>query len=224
MAKVHSTGNQRQFQNLVGRRFRYLTVLSREPSRITPSGGRVTRWLCICDCGISATADAQKLIRGLMVSCGCYRRTRRSVNYKDGRSKTTEYHIFNGMKARCFNTRSPAYHNYGGRGIIICPQWLGPNGFQQFLDDMGHRPSKKHTIERINNDGSYTPQNCVWTTRNDQSNNRRSNHRLTHEGHTLTVMQWSRISGIHEANIRRRLVLGWSIARAIWEPLHKFSP
>jgi hypothetical protein len=105
-----------------------------------------------------------------------------------------EHDAWRGMLARCRNPRHPSYKNYGGRGITACERW---NSFENFLDDMGKRPSPKHSLDRIDNNGNYEPGNCRWATRREQANNTRMNRFVTFDGRTMTLAQWARETGIH---------------------------
>lgn len=135
--------------------------------------------------------------------------------YTHGASKTTEYRVWKWMRQRCYTTSSTAYPNYGGRGIKVCDRWSGPDGFQNFLSDMGPRPSSKHTIERIDNDKDYSPDNCKWATHEEQSRNHRRTHFLTYQGETLCILDWSIKTGISRATIYYRLRLGWPIEKVL---------
>jgi hypothetical protein len=122
------------------------------------------------------------------------------------------------MKERCYKPNAKEYHCYGGRGIQICDQWR--HSFQQFYADMGPRPSLDHSIDRIDNNGNYTPQNCRWTTRYEQMRNMTRNHWLTHpDGRRMVITDWTRLFGCSRNALRLRLNAGWSEARTLTTPI-----
>lgn len=181
--------------------------------------------VCECRCGQVFVTTCGNLRRGLTTSCGCYgleSRSKRSTTHGAtvGDGVTPEYEVWRAMKARTGNENNPAYDRYGGRGITVCDRWL--NSFEDFLSDMGPRPSLEHSIDRFpDNNGIYEPDNCRWATRQEQNNNTRRNVYFTFYGHTLTAAQWSLISNVSAANIYRRLGLGWSDKDAVWTPLKR---
>lgn len=133
----------------------------------------------------------------------------------DGRP-TTEYRIWGNMRNRCRNPRNPAYPDYGGRGITVCERW---NSFENFLADMGKRPEGL-TLERVDNERGYSPENCVWATPAAQAANRRNAVWLTWNGETLKLKEWAERTGLTVAAIRcRRRLLGWSVEKALSTPL-----
>lgn len=126
-----------------------------------------------------------------------------------GLRKTSEYNTWCGMRQRCNNSNSPGYRNYGGRGITVCDRWN--MSFVNFLDDMGAKPSAEHSIDRIDNNLGYFPDNCRWADKTTQANNQRGNKLITIGGVTKTLAQWSLESGIQSQIIHGRIErLGWS--------------
>jgi len=122
------------------------------------------------------------------------------------------------MKGRCYRPKHKWYHRYGGRGIKVCDRWL--NSPENFVADMGKRPSPAHKLERKDNDGDYCPENCVWATQEHQNNNRGEYNRiLEFNGETLTLSQWARRVGLRTGTISERLRHGWTISDALTRPL-----
>jgi len=199
----------------IGQKFNRLTVISRAPNKPNRRG---TIWNCVCECGNSVTVQLNNLTSGNTKSCGCWNnevRTKRLT--KHGLYGTPEYLTYHAMKARCLNQNEKCFKHYGGRGITICDSWL--ESFDNFLNDMGNRPSLNHSIDRIDNDGDYTPKNCRWVVVKVQANNKRNNRLLTANGKTQTLQQWAEEVGIHDRTIRDRLVRGWSEEKAINTPV-----
>lgn len=127
--------------------------------------------------------------------------------------KSTEYKTWRSMKSRCLNPKNPAYHNYGGRGIYVCPQWV--NSFEVFLRDMGKKPTETHSIDRINNNGNYEPSNCRWATPLEQSSNLRTNRMVTHGGLTLTMAEMARRLGLRVDTLFQRLKRGTPVGQKL---------
>ncbi len=132
-----------------------------------------------------------------------------------------EYVCWQQMNSRCFNPRNRCFPRYGGRGVTVCDRWR--HDFAAFLADMGPRPSPKHSIDRIDNSGPYSPENCRWATLTEQNRNKRTNRLLTFHGETLPLSAWAERLGMPENTIRNRLRRGWSDERTLTEPVH-FNP
>lgn len=149
--------------NMEGKKYGRLLVISKEDS--TKRG--LARWLCKCDCGKKIVVNGSCLRTGNTTSCGC------SMNKVNGeaKSRTPEYSCWESMISRCENKNNNAWHNYGGRGIYVHPKWR--NSFLDFLNDVGRRPSKDYSLDRIDNNGNYEPGNVRWATREQQNKNRR---------------------------------------------------
>lgn len=188
------------------------TVVREEPKR-----GHNRYYLCRCECGTEKPVYWGNLSQGYSTNCGCRgMRLFTSARRKHGMTDSVEYQTWGNMKDRCGNPSNKSYQDYGARGITVCDKWI--NDFAAFFADMGPRPSPQHTIERVNNDKGYSPDNCVWATKQVQKNNTRRNRRLTFNGETLTITEWSRRLGGHHRTVAWRLKRGWSLERALTEP------
>lgn len=211
--KVKSCGCKRKCptKDIVGQRFGRLVVLS--------YAGK-SKWNCQCDCGNTTISLGESLKKGLTKSCGCYHsdlmsevgkrvaKERAENGYKylpnvgsfvrghipltktHGKTETAEYVVWCQIKARCYNSANINYSNYGGRGIKVCDRWL--HSFENFINDMGERPSKDYSIDRIDVNGDYSPENCRWATSLEQANNKRNNIIISHNGQTKTLAEWCR--------------------------------
>lgn len=199
--------------DLTKRLFPALRVLSRvgtHPTRKCPT------WLCRCSCGTEFTACGTDLQVCDVTSCGCRKKEHaRKLKYRHGLEGSAEYSIWLDVKQRCTNRKRKGFKNYGGRGITLDPVW---RDFAVFYRDMGPRPTKKHSIERRDNNSGYSSNNCYWATRKEQSRNRRSNRMLTFEGQTRCLQEWSELKGLSRDCLRDRLKRGWTVAEALSTP------
>jgi len=166
--------------DITGQRFGRWTVKARAPNRTTSGSFALTYWFCKCQCGNTKEVRAASLIRGKSKSCGCLCREFHASLVTHGETRrgrgrmtrqSTEYQAWQNMLGRCRNSSIPGYHNYGGRGITVCERWT--NSFEAFLQDMGRRPTRKHSLDRIDVNQGYSKSNCRWTTADVQIANRR---------------------------------------------------
>jgi hypothetical protein len=131
-----------------------------------------------------------------------------------GLSRIPEYHVWDNIKSRCYDPANKCYSNYGARGIRVCPAWI--DSFATFFSDMGSRPSPKHSIERIDNDGDYEPQNCRWATSREQARNRTTNRFITHNGETRCLADWAEFAGIKIGTLWFRIAVAqWPMEKAL---------
>jgi hypothetical protein len=176
--------------------------------------------LCTCDCGTTRRVSFQDLKAGKSKSCGCLTRETtgqrsRVLHRKHGMEKTPEYRTWVDMRRRCNQPQRPDYKNYGGRGIKVCPEWEA--GFEAFYRDMGPRPAG-HTIDRLDNDGPYSKDNCVWAPRRAQERNKRSNSIIAVFGVSMTIAEAAEKYGINYFTLHGRIhTRGWPPERAVSE-------
>lgn len=203
-----------RFIDLTGEKFGRLTVIERAENI-----GRTTRWKCHCECGSDVIVRQPDLKSGRTQSCGCIHSEQLAErNRTHNLSKTRICNIWRGMKDRCYNPNCKAYKNYGERGIKVCDEWI--HDLQAFFDwSMNNGYSENLTIDRIDVNGDYSPENCRWVDMTIQANNTRSNHLIACDGKTMTIAEWSRETGIKQHTIIRRLNLGWDIERALKTPV-----
>jgi hypothetical protein len=189
----------------------------------------ITYVVCECECGSVAIAVLSDIRRGNTKSCGCLLRETNKINktkhggYR-GDKESPEMSTWRSMMRRCYEFTKDNFGSYGGRGISVCEQWRGDNGFANFLEDMGSKPSLGHTLDRIDNEGNYCPENCRWATQKQQQNNKRSNTFLVHDGKRMTLKQWSEAIGIGSSTILERMKSGLSVSDALTKPLPKGTP
>lgn len=210
-----------QVKSLAGQKFGRLTVL--RYAGITPD--HHARWECVCDCpakGIKIVTTG-KLRRGHVRSCGCLERESRGLHWKThGMSRTPEHWCWFSMKQRCLNPKADNYADYGGRGIKVCDRWIA--SFEAFYEDMGKKPSPKHSIDRKDVNGPYDKENCRWATKKEQSRNRRNTRPIPFGDESLTIAEWAERIGCDGQVISKRLQSGWSVERALTTPLRPWPP
>jgi hypothetical protein len=202
--------------DLTGLRFGRLLVISRSSN----SRRGLSRWRCACECGNRTIVQSGNLRTGHTQSCGCFHKERASAAKTiHGGRYTPEYRVWSQMHGRCTQKKRKCFKNYGGRGISVCERW---NNFQNFLADMGMRPSPKHSIERNDNDGNYSPNNCRWATAKEQGRNKRTSRRFNIGGKMMTLgeaREKYKAFGISYKVIHQRITRdGWPIISALTVP------
>ena len=199
-------------KDLIGLRFDRLTVISRENNA---TRGR-TRWLCKCDCGKYIVVLGDSLRSGNTKSCGCLNIDKIiERNTSHGKKDTKIYNTWKNMKQRCYNSKNKSYKDYGKREIGICKEWK--DNFQLFYEwSIQNGYDEKLTIDRIDNNKDYSPNNCRWVNRKVQNNNTRRNHYIEYNGKQFTLAQLAREYNINYDTLRRRINnYGWNIEKAV---------
>lgn len=190
-----------------------------------------TVWVCKCDCGNIINVPSNSLTSGNTKSCGCLhneflknKKGNKCNFYKHGKANTRLFNIFNSMKQRCLNNLDKNYKLYGGKGVKICREWLDKEeGFINFYNwAIQNGYNENLTIDRIDVNGDYEPNNCRWVTMKIQANNRRNNHLVTYNGETHTISEWSEITNINKTTLAKRLnVYKWSVEKALTKKTKK---
>ena len=198
------------FIDMTGKHFRRLVVLE----LCNYKHGEQTVWHVRCDCGNELDVQGTNLRTGNTTSCGCYKKDRAiEANITHGLSKTSAYKSYNGMKGRCTNPNDAQWRHYGGRGITICDRWL--ESFENFWEDMGEC-EKGMSLERIDVNGNYCPENCIWIPRNQQIWNRRNTLYVNFHDEKISLGKLAHEFGIdYHLLWRRTQVRGWSLDKAI---------
>lgn len=188
--------------------FGKLTVIEpAEPFR-NSQGNLQSTSLCRCECGTVSVCTNNSIKSGHKQSCGC-------LYEPHGMAGTPEHTSWRKMRERCEKPRCDKYYRYGGRGISVCERW---KEFANFIADMGRKPSPTHSLDRIDPNGNYCPENCRWASREEQHGNKVSSIRLTFYGMTKAMSQWAKISLVDRRVISLRLKKGWSPKAAVWTP------
>lgn len=205
---------------IIGKRFGRLIVEKRTDDYITPSGGAHKKYMCLCDCGAYVEVIKEHLTSGRQRSCGCLRRENGIATH--GETHTRLYKIWGNMCNRCSNPNNPAWERYGGRGIFVCNEWRNFECFRDWANANGYKDNL--TIDRIDNNMGYNPQNCRWVNAFVQANNKRNNHLIEYDGQTMTLGEWAKNLHIPYKTLHRRVTfLGWEIERAFNQPLRSRS-
>ncbi len=190
--------NSRNFIDRTGQIYGWLTVLKYAG---TTKDGRPL-WFVECRCGTKKVVRGGGLQAGSIISCGCSKK-QRAPGKTHGLSHLPEYRTWQSMKERCLKPYATSYGRYGAIGVKVCERWV--NSFQSFFDDMGSKPSPKHSIDRWpEKNGNYEKSNCRWATSFEQQNNTRKNNLIVIDGICMSVSQWSRKLGISRHLVVKR--------------------
>ncbi len=196
-------------KDLTGQRFGRLTVLKYLGE---------SKWLCQCECGNYSSPKGYNLTNGITKSCGCLQRDIVSKqSTKHGMADTRIYKIWRNMKQRCSNPNATKYEIYGGKGIKVCDEWLKFMNFYNWSIANGYNDNL--SIDRIDGDKDYTPENCRWVTYKVQGNNTEQNHILTYRGKTQNITQWAEELEIDSNTLNTRISRGWNIEKALTTPV-----
>ena len=195
--------------DLISKKFGKLTVIKKAKNK-----GKYTQWLCQCECGNYKIARTLDLRRGHTKSCGCLKHLQ--YNFKHGKSDTRLYRIYKHMISRCYNPNNTAYKHYGGRGIKVCNHWKRSlEFFIQWALANGYKDNL--TLERINVNGDYTPENCKWIPQSEQLKNTRRTILITYNNETLCLTDWAKKINIHRATLDYR-IKKWGVEKAFTTP------
>lgn len=217
-----------KIEEFVGKKFGRLTIIS-DNCMYDSQGNRISgasKFNCLCDCGTEGIYRSNFLLRGITTSCGCFKSEKTSFRSSThGQTNSYFYEILRGIRRRCYDEKIKSYSDYGKRGIIVCERWLEPNGqgLLNFIMDMGERPSPQYSIERIDVNGNYEPENCKWATPKEQGNNKRNNNTITYKGETKTLTEWSEFFNIKRTTLSYRLKKGMDFEEAISLPVLNFK-
>lgn len=217
-----------KYIDLTGNRYGRLMVVKLDHLQKLPCGKIERYYLCKCDCGNYKVIRSCSLRNGNTSSCGCYAKEMLSQRQTiHSMSKTALYKAWRNMKIRCSNPNYTDYCDYGGRGISICEEWLLFENFKKWALENGYKEEIKNgknilSLDRIDVNKGYSPDNCRWATNKTQANNKRNNVRYYYNGKNLTLGEWAEITGICYGTLSTRVHrLNWSIEKALTEPVHK---
>ena len=200
-----------KYKDISGQQFGRLTALY----RLHNYHKKGTYWLCVCDCGNLTEVRYDALYNGNPKSCGCYRKERiKNLKTRHGKSYIPLYYVWNNIKQRCHNSNCKNYKNYGGRGIAVCDKWK--DNFQAFYDwALNNGYSDNLTIDRIDVNGNYEPNNCRFVNMKQQERNKRNNRNITINGEMHCLKEWCELLGLNYQTVFTRIYRGWSIERAL---------
>ncbi len=193
-----------------------ITILTR-----APNNGKKTMYYCLCHCGNLFKTSQSHLHSGHTISCGCIRNyTAKKRLTTHGKTGTRLRCIWGGMKNRCYNTKLKQYKDYGGRGIAVCDEWK--DDFTNFYNwSMSHGYDDALSIDRIDNNGNYEPNNCRWITQKQQARNKRNNNYITYKGVTKTISEWADYLGVNPNSFKNRVTRKWDIDKIFNQPYRR---
>lgn len=200
-----------KLKDLIGQKFGRWTVIARSEN----NKENRAMWLCRCECGNEKIVVGKDLREGKSLSCGCLKsEILKKIKTKHGKSNFKLLYVYYTMKGRCYNKNDIHYKYYGERGIIICKEWLDDfKNFYTWAINNGYQEGL--SIDRIDNNKGYFPENCRWVTQKEQCRNTRKNHIVTYNGKTQCLSAWAEELGIKRSTLQRRLRVGWSIEKAL---------
>lgn len=203
----------------IGKKFGHLTILGLCPELKRPPQYR-EYCKVLCDCGRIKNVILSCVLRGGTTSCGCLQKeiaSKKSFKHGDSKSRPRLYRIWENLNSRCNYSNNTYYKNYGGRGIKVCSEWRNYENFRSWA--LSHGYEGYLTIDRIDVNGNYCPENCRWTTAKEQSRNKTTNHLLTLGGKTQCIVSWCEELRLNPNTLHKRLKLGWSVEKALLTPV-----
>lgn len=177
-------------------------------------------YLVSCDCGYKKVIQRRGLVSGKSKSCGCLNK---EICSKHGLRNHPLYKTYRHMIDRCYNQKNKSFNDYGGRGIFVCDEWLGENGLLNFIKSMKKRPSKLHSIDRINNEKGYSPENCRWATKQVQNRNTRKNIKIKYNGNYFIPKDLDQMLGFNKGTISRRIRANWPMEKVLKTEIRKLG-
>ena len=201
--------------DLTGERFYRLYVIRQAPNRVYKNGETKRCWLCQCDCGNTIVVTTQELRNGDTRSCGCLKTELTKIRLTThGKNRTHLHNVWKAMRKRCSNVNNKDYCRYGGRGIKVCDEWQNDFlSFERWAINNGYIEGL--TIDRVNNDGNYEPNNCRWVTHKDQCNNRCNSICITHNNESHSLSEWADLLNIKYSTLYSRYKKGWDAERIL---------